>query len=87
MGGTKRHRQEMEMEMKTEMNTDTLANILTMALEAKQLELKKKEKGIQALRKELEERNQSIFMRTEVDEILDRSYARLYKLVVECQEI
>ena len=38
MGGTKRHRQEMEMEM----NTDTLANILTMALEAKQLELKKK---------------------------------------------
>ena len=83
MGGTKRHRQEMEMEM----NTDTLANILTMALEAKQLELKKKEKEIQALRKELEERNQSIFMRTEVDEILDRSYARLYKLVVEHQEI
>ena len=83
MGGTKRHRQEMEMEM----NTDTLANILTMALEATALELKKKEIEIEALRKELEDRNDSIFMRTEVDEILDRSYARLYKLVVECQEI
>ena len=51
MGGTKR--QEYKEFVANEMNTDTLAYILTLALEATQLELKK-------VRKELEKNAKSI---------------------------
>ena len=74
MGGTKRQ----ECEMANEMNTDTLAYILTLALEATQLELKK-------VRKELEElRERRRMVETlGVEGIIDQSFDRIYRIVAE----
>ena len=49
MGGTKR--QKYEEFVANEMNTDTLAYILTMALEATQLELARTRKELEELKK------------------------------------
>ena len=51
MGGTKRQRQEYEEFVANEMNTDTLAYILTLALEATQLELMRTRKELEELKK------------------------------------
>ena len=61
------------------MNTDTLAYILTLALEATQLELKKVRKELEELR----ERRRVVPLRGEVDDIIDQSYARIYRIVAE----
>ena len=77
MGGTKR--QEYEEFVVNEMNTDTLAYILTLALEATQLELEK-------VRKELEElREQRRMVETlgDVEGIIDQSFDRIYRIVAE----
>ena len=74
MGGTKRQ----ECEMANEMNTDTLAYILTLALEATQLELEKVRKELEELR---ERRRVIETFRGEVDDIIDQSYARIYRIV------
>ena len=79
MGGTKRQRQEYEKCVANEMNTDTLAYILTLALEATQLELKKVRKELEELR----ERRRVVPLRGEVDDIIDQSYARIYRIVAE----
>ena len=75
--GTKR--QEYEEFVANEMNTDTLAYILTLALEATQLELKKARKELEELR----ERRRVVPLRGEVDDIIDQSYARIYRIVAE----
>ena len=62
------------------MNTDTLAYILTLALEATQLELEKVRKELEALR---ERRRVVETFRGEVDDIIDQSYARIYRIVAE----
>ena len=64
--------------MANEMNTDTLAYILTLALEATQLELKK-------VRKELEElREQRRMVETlGMEGIIDQSFDRIYRIVAE----
>ena len=64
--------------MANEMNTDTLAYILTLALEATQLELKK-------VRKELEElRERRRMVETlGVEGIIDQSFDRIYRIVAE----
>ena len=80
MGGTKRQREEYEEFLVNEMNTDTLAYILTMALEATQLELKKVRKELEELR---ERRRVAETFRGEVDDIIDQSYARIYRIVAE----
>ena len=80
MGGTKRQRQEYEKCVANEMNTDTLAYILTLALEATQLELEKVRKELEALR---ERRRVIETFRGEVDDIIDQSYARIYRIVAE----
>jgi len=80
MGGTKRQRQECEEFVANEMNTDTLAYILTLALEATQLELKKVRKELEELR---ERRRVVETFRGEVDDIIDQSYARIYRIVAE----
>ena len=80
MGGTKRQRQEYEEFVANEMNTDTLAYILTLALEATQLELKKVRKELEELR---ERRRVVETFRGEVDDIIDQSYARIYRIVAE----
>ena len=80
MGGTKRQRQEYEEFLTNEMNTDTLAYILTLALEATQLELKKVRKELEELR---ERRRVVETFRGEVDDIIDQSYARIYRIVAE----
>ena len=77
--GTKRQRQEYEEFVANEMNTDTLAYILTLALEATQLELKKVRKELEELR----ERRRVVPLRGEVDDIIDQSYARIYRIVAE----
>ena len=66
--------------MANEMNTDTLAYILTLALEATQLELKKVCKELEELR---ERRRVVETFRGEVDDIIDQSYARIYRIVAE----
>ena len=66
--------------MANEMNTDTLAYILTLALEATQLELEKVRKELEALR---ERRRVVETFRGEVDDIIDQSYARIYRIVAE----
>ena len=80
MGGTKRQRQEYEEFAENEMNTDTLAYILTLALEATQLELEKVRKELEELR---ERRRVVETFRGEVDDIIDQSYARIYRIVAE----
>ena len=80
MGGTKRQREEYDNFQANEMNTDTLAYILTMALEATQLELEKVRKELEALR---ERRRVVETFRGEVDDIIDQSYARIYRIVTE----
>ena len=67
---------EYEEFVANEMNTDTLAYILTLALEATQLELKQ-------VRKELEELRERRTLGGEVDDIIDQSYARIYRIVAE----
>ena len=78
MGGTKRQREEYEKFLTNEMNTDTLAYILTLALEATQLELEK-------VRKELEElKKQRRMVETlGVEGIIDQSFDRIYRIVAE----
>ena len=71
MGGTKRQ----ACEMTNEMNTDTLAYILTLALEATQLELEKVRKELEALR---ERRRVVETFRGEAD-----VNARIYRIVAE----
>ena len=77
MGGTKRQREEYEQFLTNEMNTDTLAYILTLALEATQLELKK-------VRKELEDlqakkiRQRSLFA---INADIERSRERINRIL------
>ena len=82
MGGAKRQLEEYEefLVNRPPMNTDTLAYILTMALEATQLELEKVRKELEALR---ERRRVIETFRGEVDDIIDQSYARIYRIVAE----
>ena len=78
MRGTKR--QKYQEFAANEMNTDTLAYILTLALEATQLELEKVRKELEELR---ERRRVVETFRGEVDDIIDQSYARIYRIVAE----
>ena len=78
MGGTKRQRQEYEEFVANEMNTDTLAYILTLALEATQLELEKVRKELE----ELKERRRMVET-LGVEGIIDQSFDRLYRIVAE----
>ena len=84
MGGTKRQLEEYEEFLvnrpPVHMNTDTLAYILTLALEATQLELEKVRKELEILR---ERRRVVETFRGEVDDIIDQSYARIYRIVAE----
>ena len=80
MGGTKRQRQEYEEFVANEMNTDTQAYMLTLALEATQLELEKVRKELEELR---ERRRVVETFRGQVDDIIDQSYARIYRIVAE----
>ena len=84
MGGTKRQLEEYEEFLvnrpPVHMNTDTLAYILTLALAATQLELEKVRKELEALR---ERRRVIETFRGEVDDIIDQSYARIYRIVAE----
>ena len=75
MGGTKRQRQKYEEFVANEMNTDTLAYILTLALEATQLELEKVRKELEALR---ERRRVIETFRGEVDDIIDQSLSLIH---------
>ena len=77
MGGTKR--QEYEEFVTNEMNTDTLAYILTLALEATQLELEKVRKELEELR----ERRRVAETLGGVDGIIDQSFTRIYRIVAE----
>ena len=77
--GTKRQRQEYEEFVANEMNTDTLAYILTLALEATQLELKKARKELEELR----ERRRVAETLGGVDGIIDQSFTRIYRIVAE----
>ena len=84
MGGAKRQLEEYEEFLvnrpPVHMNTDTLAYILTLALEATQLELKKVRKELEELR---ERRRVVETFRGEVDDLIDQSYARIYRIVAE----
>ena len=84
MGGAKRQLEEYEEFLvnrpPVHMNTDTLAYILTLALEATQLELEKVRKELEELR---ERRRVVETFRGEVDDIIDQSYARIYRIVAE----
>ena len=84
MGGTKRQLEEYEEFLvnrpPVHMNADTKVNILTMALEATQLELEKIRKELEELR---ERRRVVETFRGEVDDIIDQSYARIYSIVAE----
>ena len=84
MGGAKRQLEEYEEFLvnrpQVHMNTDTLAYILTLALEATQLELEKVRKELEELR---ERRRVVETFRGEVDDIIDQSYARIYRIVAE----
>ena len=84
MGGAKRQLEEYEEFLvnrpPVHRNTDTLAYILTLALEATQLELEKVRKELEALR---ERRRVIDTFRGEVDDIIDQSYARIYRIVAE----
>ena len=83
MGGTKRQRQEYEEFVANEMNTDTLAYILTLALEATQLELEKVRKELEELRSRQERRRISTGTGTFTDlsERIARSQERIYRIV------
>ena len=78
MGGTKRQRQEYEEFVANEMNTDTLAYILILALEATQLELEKVRKELE----ELKERRRTVET-LGVEGIIDQSFDRIYRIVAE----
>ena len=77
MGGTKR--QECEEFVANEMNTDTLAYILTLALEATQLELEKVRKELEELKKQ----RKMVETLGDVEGIIDQSFDRLYRIVAE----
>ena len=79
MGGTKRQRQECEEFVANEMNTDTLAYILTLALEATQLELEKVRKELEILK----ERRRTVETLGDVEGIIDQSFDRIYRIVAE----
>ena len=83
MGGTKRQLEEYEEFLvnrpPAHMNTDTLAYILTLALEATQLELEKVRKELEELR----ERRRIAETLGGVDDIIDQSFARIYRIVAE----
>ena len=84
MGGAKRQLEEYEEFLvnrpPVHMNTDTLAYILTLALEATQLELKKVRKELEELR---ERRRVVETFRGGVDDIIDQSYDRIYRIIAE----
>ena len=79
MGGTKRQRQEYEEFVANEMNTDTLAYILTMALEATQLELTRTRKELEELKKR--ERSFTIEEKLRINDMIDQSFERIYRIV------
>ena len=83
MGGAKRQLEEYEEFLvnrpPVRMNADTQANILTMALEATRLDLEKARMQLEDLR----ERRRVVPLRGEVDDIIDQSYARIYRIVAE----
>ena len=81
MGGTKRQRQEYEEFVANEMNTDTLAYILTMALEATQLELTRARKELEELKKRERERSFTIEEKLRINEMIDHSFGRIYRIV------
>ena len=83
MGGTKR--QECEEFVANEMNTDTLAYILTMALEATRLELERthmelEDMELEDLRSRQEQERRRIFTGT-ADAEIARSRERIFRLV------
>ena len=84
MGGAKRQLEEYEEFLvnrpPVHMNTDTLAYILTLALEATQLELEKVRKELEELR---ERRRVVETFRGQVDDIIDQSFDRIYRIVAE----
>ena len=84
MGGAKRQLEEYEEFLvnrpPVRMNADTQANILTMALEATRLDLEKARMQLEDLR---ERRRVVETFRGEVDDIIDQSYARIYRIVAE----
>ena len=84
MGGAKRQLEEYEEFLvnrpPVRMNADTQANILTMALEATRLDLEKARMQLEELR---ERRRVVETFRGEVDDIIDQSYARIYRIVAE----
>ena len=77
MGGTKR--QECEEFVANEMNTDTLAYILTLALEATQLELTRTRKELEELKKR--ERSFTIEEKLRINDMIDQSFERIYRIV------
>ena len=77
MGGTKR--QEYEEFVANEMNTDTLAYILTLALEATQLELTRTRKELEELKKR--ERSFTFEEKLQIDDMIDQSFERIYRIV------
>ena len=87
MGGAKRQREEYEEFLvdrpPVHMNTDTLAYILTMALEATQLELEKVRKELEELRSRQERRRISTGTGTftDLNERIARSQERIYRIV------
>ena len=84
MGGAKRQLEAYEEFLvnrpPVHIDTDTLAYILTLALEATQLELEKVRKELEELR---ERRRVVETFRGEVDDVIDQSYARIYRIVAE----
>ena len=79
MGGTKRR--EYEEFVANEMNTDTLAYILTMALEATQLELTRTRKELEESKKRERERSFTIEEKLRINEMIDQSFGRIYRIV------
>ena len=81
MGGAKRQLQEYEefQANRPLMNTDTLAYILSMALEATQLELEKVRKELEELKKR--ERSFTIEEKLQINEMIDQSFERIYRIV------
>ena len=77
MGGTKR--QKYEEFVANEMNTDTLAYILTLALEATQLELMRTRKELEELKKR--ERSCTFEEKLQIDDMIDQSFERIYRIV------
>ena len=79
MGGTKRQREEYDKFLANEMNTDTLAYILTLALEATQLELMRTRKELEELKKR--ERSFTIEEKLQINDMIDQSFERIYRIV------